>query len=283
MTDQTEEQENAEITTYRKDCRMDTQERSDLLEIDIMRLAKLLWQRAWIIIVSMILLGAIFFSYAMFFVTPQYKSSAMLYVNNTTVKVGSTAFSISASELNAAKTLLDLYVVILKSRVTLEEVIERADLDYTYESLYNMVRAGSVNGTEIFKVEVTTSDPDEAKLIVDTIVQILPDRIAEIVDGSSVRLVDEAVTAAGRSGPSYTRYASIGMVVGMLLGCAIIIVPTMLDTTVWSEEYLAQKYGDIPILAVVPDGSSDKKYFKYYRNYYGYGRSVSNKGNGQVK
>jgi len=262
---------------------MDNQERDDILEIDIMRLLKLLWQRAWIIIIAMILLGAIFFSYAVFFITPQYKSSAMMYVNNTTLKVGSTAFSISSSELSAAKTLLDLYVVILKSRVTLEEVIEQADLEYTYESLYSMVKAGSVNGTEIFKIEVTSADPEEAKLIVDTIVQILPERIAEIVDGSSVRLVDHAVTAAVRSGPSYTRYASIGMVIGLLLGCAVIVVPTLLDTTVWNEEYLTQKYGDIPVLAVVPDGSSDKKYFKYYKKYYGYGDFRPARGNEQKR
>ncbi len=247
---------------------MDNQERDEILDIDIMRLVRLLWRRAWIMIIAMILLGAIFFSYALFFVTPQYKSSAMMYVNNTSLKVGSTSFSISSAELNAAKTLLDLYVVILKSRVTLEEVIEKAELEYTYENLYNMVRAGSVNGTEIFKIEVTSDDPEEAKIIVDTIVEILPDRIAEIVDGSSVRLVDHAVTASVRSGPSYTKYASIGMVVGLLLGCCIIIVPTLLDNTVWNEEYLMQKYSDIPILAVVPDGDSDKKqYHKYYGKY----------------
>ena len=206
-----------------------------------------------------------------------------MYVNNTSLKVGSTTFSISSSELNAAKTLLDLYVVILKSRVTLEEVIELADLDYTYETLYPLVKAGSVNGTEIFKIEVTSSDADEAKLIVDTIVQVLPERIAEIVDGSSVRLVDRAVTATKRSGPNYTQYALVGMLFGVLVGCGIIVVPTLLDTTVWSEEYLTQKYVDIPVLAVVPYGGSDKKYYKYYKQYYGYGGSGPSRGNTQEK
>jgi len=96
---------------------MNTQERNDEIEIDLMRLVKLLWSKVWIIALSMILLGSILFSYAMFFISPLYKSSAMMYVNNSSIKVGSTSFSISSSELSAAKTLLDLYVVILKTRV----------------------------------------------------------------------------------------------------------------------------------------------------------------------
>jgi len=251
---------------------MNTQERNDEIEIDLMRLVKLLWSKVWIIALSMILLGSILFSYAMFFISPLYKSSAMMYVNNSSIKVGSTSFSISSSELSAAKTLLDLYVVILKTRVTLEEVIERADLEYTYEQLYNMVSAGSVNGTEIFKITVTSADPDEDEKIADTIVEVLPDRIAEIVDGSSVRLVDHAVRATRRSSPDYSRYAMIGMLSGLVLSCAAIIIFDLMDTTVRSEEYLAQKYSDIPILAVVPNISSSKK---HSYGYYGDGRSTS--------
>jgi len=119
---------------------------------------------------------------------------------------------------------------------------------------------------------VTSADPDEAEKIADTIVEVLPDRIAEIVDGSSVRLVDHAVRATRRSSPDYSRYAMIGMLSGLVLSCAAIIIFDLMDTTVRSEEYLAQKYSDIPILAVVPNISSSKK---HSYGYYGDGRSTS--------
>ncbi len=249
---------------------MNNRTKNDEIEIDLLHLVKLLWSKAWLIVISMILLGAVMFSYAMFFITPLYESTAKMYVNNTSIKVGSTSFSISSSELSAAKTLLDLYVEILKTRTTLEEVIRRAELEYTYEQISSMISAGSVNGTEIFRITVTNSDPAIAEKIADTIVEVLPDRIAEIVDGSSVRLVDHAVLPTRRSSPSYTRYASLGMAAGAVLSCIAIIVFDLMDTSVRSEEYLAQKYSDIPVLAVVPDIRNARKYgygsYRYYKD-----------------
>lgn len=238
------------------------------MEIDLLRLVKVLWQKAWIIILCMILLGVTAFSYALFFVTPQYQSRAMMYVNNSSLSLGGTSFSISASELTAAKSLLDVYIIILNSRVTMEKVLDEAGLDYTYEQISGMVRAESVNSTEVFQIIATSSDPAEAELIVDTIVKILPDRIADIVDGSSVRLVDQAVLPTHRSSPSYTKYAMIGMILGFVLSCGVIIVLDLMDTTIHDEEYLDQKYG-IPVLAVVPDAYGSKighSYSQYYTN-----------------
>lgn len=254
---------------------MNNQTKTEGTEIDLLHLIKLLWHRAWIIVLCMVLAGAIALSYAIFFVTPMYKSTAMMYVNNSSFSVGDTSFSISSGELSAAKSLLDIYVIILKTRTTLEQVIEEADLDYTYEQLSGMVSASSVNSTEVFSITVTDENPAEAELIVDTIVRVLPDRISDIVDGSSVRLVDDAVLPTRRSSPSFTMYSVVGMAIGLVLSCAVIIIIDMLDTTVRDEEYL-KSYG-IPILAIVPDVSDTKRgrYGYYYSSYSygGYGRT----------
>lgn len=238
---------------------------NDEIEIDLLHIVKILWQKIWIIIISMVLLGAALFSYAVFMITPQYQAKAMMYVNNSSISIGATSFSLS--ELSAAQSLLDVYVIILQSRTTLEKVIEKANLDYTYEQLASRVTAESVNETEIFRIVATSSNPAEAELIVDTIVEILPDRIAEIVDGSSVRVVDYAVLPTQRSSPSYTRYAMIGLLLGFVLSCGAIIVLDLMDTTVRSEDYLYQKYSNIPMLAVVPDAHDTHKgsYSYYYK------------------
>jgi len=241
---------------------MNNQTMNEEIEIDLLHLVKILWQKAWVIVICMILAAVIAFSYAFLFVTPQYKARAMMYVNNSSISLGATSFSLS--ELNAAKSLLDVYIIILQSRTTLEEVIEEADLDYTYSQLASMVSASSVNSTEVFEITVTCPDPAKAELIVDTIVEILPDRIADIVDGSSVRIVDNAVLPTHRSSPSYTRYAMIGLILGLVASCGVIIVIDLMDTTVRSEEYLYQKYG-MPVLAVVPDaGDLNKGSYSYY-------------------
>jgi len=255
---------------------MNNQFDNNEIEIDLLHLVKILWQRAWIIVLTMIFLGGMAFSYAFFLVTPQYQAKAMMYVNNSSFSLGGTSFSISSSELSAAKSLLDVYVIILQSRTTMEEVLEETGLDYTYEEISKMVSASSVNSTEVFQIVATSSIPQEAELIVDTIVKILPDRIADIVDGSSVRLVDHAVLPTQRSSPSYTKYAAIGLVLGFVLSCGLIIIFDLLDTTIRDEEYLYQRY-NIPVLTVVPDAYETKK--GAYSYYYGQDTTVEKKEN----
>ncbi|MBR2848694.1 MAG: hypothetical protein IKB87_04475 [Clostridia bacterium] len=237
----------------------------DFVEIDLLDMLRLLWQNIWSIIISVILCGSIAFSTAMFSIEPQYTSSAMMYVNNHSISQGASAYAISASQISAARSLLDLYVIILESRTTLETAIEKADLPYTCGQLRNIVSAKAVDDTEIFSISATCANPDDAKLIVDTLVEILPDRIAAVVDGSSVRVLDRASLPSTPSSPSYTRYGVVGMLLGALISCAFIIIRDMMNTTVRDEDYLRYRY-NIPILAVVPDvfGSSGKSYgYKY--------------------
>lgn len=247
---------------------MNTQVDNNEIEIDLLHLVKVLWRKAWVIAISMILIGGIAFSYALFFVTPQYEAQAMMYVNNSSLSLGGTSFSISSGEISAAKSLLDVYVIILKSRVTMDRLVDKTGVDYDYEELSKMITASSVNGTEVFEITATSEDPAEAELLVDTIVDILPDRIAEVVDGSSVKVVDFAILPTERSSPSYTKFAAIGMLLGLVLSCGVLIVLDLMDTTIRSEDYLMQRYSDVPILALVPDANNTKRgsYSQYYRD-----------------
>lgn len=234
------------------------------IEIDLLRLMERMWHWAWAIVLAMAAGGALLFSYAYFIVTPMYRATALLYVNNSSISVGST--SISLSDLSASQTLVDTYLVILKSRLTLNEVIERAGLEYTYEELCEMIEAQAVDATEIFEVSVLSSDPAEAERITNTIVDVLPEKIADIVDGSSVRTVDYAVIPLEKDSPSITMYTAIGLAMGLVLSCLVLLVAEACDEQIHDADYLLQSY-DLPVLAVIPDLLS-KKTDKYGANYY---------------
>lgn len=235
-------------------------QKEEYVEIDLLHLAKALWHRAWVIILSMVLCGSAAFFCTCFLVTPLYKSSALMYVNNSSRAVDST--SVSQADLSASQTLVETYIVILKTRLTLNEVIEQAGLEYTYEELRDMISASSVNSTEIFEITVTSPDPAEAECIANTIVQVLPEKISEIVEGSSVRTVDFAVRPIRRSSPSITRNAAVGCMIGMILSCGAIALLELLDERVRDEEYLIQTY-HLPVLAAVPDLMKSGEPFKY--------------------
>lgn len=238
-------------------------QQSQFYEIDLMQLLYALWHRVWIIIIAAILCGGIAFSYVTFMVRPKYQAEAMIYVNNSSFSLGNTTYSISSGELAAAQSLVDTYIVILKTRNTLNEVIEKAGLNYSYQQLYGMISAKPINNTEVFSITVTDYDPKEAERIANIIADILPDKIADIVDGSSMRVVDYAVVPSVKSSPSISKYTMIGAFMGILLACAAIILKEITDTQIHGEDYLIKNY-DIPVLAIIPNLSSSKNTSYYY-------------------
>ena len=240
------------------------------VEIDLMQLFKALLKKSWAIILAAVIFGSCMLAYTVLFVTPLYKARTLMYVNNNAVSVGDVKMSISSGDLNAAQSLVDTYTIILGTRTTLDDVIEIANLTYNYEQLKEMISAAPVDGTQIFYIDVTSPKPEEAELIANTIGQILPEKIASIVEGSSARIVDYAVVPAKKDSPRITKNTILGMLVGIVIACGIIIVQELMDDEVHDADYLTDTF-DIPVLAVVPELTLNSTGCDYYK--YGYGKS----------
>lgn len=239
-------------------------ENNSTIEIDLRRIMAVLWRHVWVMLLVGVLLAAAAFSYAWFFVTPTYAASTQLYVNNT---YGENTVGFSSSQLTAAQDLADTYMVILESRSVLEDVREQTGLDYSYKQLKSMISASAVNETEVFQINVISTNYKHAAIIANSLAEVLPAKISAVVDGSSVRVVDYAVENPNPVGPNYQRYGLLGALVGIILTAAVIVVIDVTDTSITSEEYLTHKYSKIPLLVVIPNTDNSKS-GSYYRGYY---------------
>ena len=239
-------------------------------DIDLKHIFTLLISKLWLILLTGLIGAACMFYYASNMLTPKYQSSAMFYVNNNNINIGSTSFSISSADISASQSLISTYSAILKTRNTLETVIEKSQLKYSYSQLVSMLSASSVNGTEIFRVTVTATDPVEACKIANGITEVLPDKISEIVTGSGARIVDYAVVNPNKVFPVTTKYVGMGLLAGAGFACVLIVLLDLLDDTITSDSYLLNTYPDIATLAVIPNLLEKKKnyYYKYNRRYY---------------
>ena len=249
------------------------QNKQEEQEIDLLKLLKVLWKRIWIIGAAALVGGIAFFLFTFFFITPKYQSSALLYVNNNSLNIGSTKLNISSGDITASSSLIDTYAVILKSRTTLEQAIREGALPYNYDQLRQKVAGGAEGKTPVFKITVTDSNPEMAAHICNTIVEIMVDErsgISAIVEGSSVSVIDYAVVASKKSSPSLSKNAVVGMLLGFVVACGVIILISLMDTTIREENYLIETYKDIPVLANIPNLFADTS-----GGYYGYGSSYA--------
>ena len=254
----------AESVRLERETCMNTNQNEEL-EIDLLRLFRALWKKALAIVLAAAIFGAGSLAYTVMFIRPRYKAEALMYVNSSNISLGSAKVSISSSELSAAQKLVDTYIVIMNTRTTLEEVIRQSGVSYKYEELKTMINAEAVNGTEIFRIEVTSTDPQEAELLANTIAKVLPEKIASIVEGTSARIVDHAVVPTRKASPNITQNTMIGAIFGFLLACGIVVITEQLNDQIQDSDYLSQTY-DLPVLAVIPDLLSHKSDHEYYQS-----------------
>lgn len=267
-------------------------DKDEVYEIDLLKIAKLLFSRAFLIIIITVLCAGLALTCALELAVPQYTASVLMYVNNSSFSIGGTSVNFSSGDISAAKSLVSTYCTILTTRLTLEEVIDQANLNYTYEELKNAITAGAVNDTEIFKISVETPDAELSCKIANTIAKVLPQKISAVVDGASVRVVDLAVTPRTMSSPSYKKITLIGGVIGFIITCAWLVIGNLVNERVDTEDWLRDKYGEkYPLLAVIPDevavseenerygkyGKYGKysRYSRYYKHYYGHYNSYT--------
>ena len=241
----------------------ETTERNEVIEIDLQRLLNAVLSKVRLVVIVSVLCAVLAFLGTFFFITPMYQSSAMFYVNNSSISLGDAAMSITTGDISASRGLVKSYIVILNTQETLNEVIDYADSSRTYAELKNMISAEAVDSTEIFQVVVTSSDPKEAEQLADAIAYIMPKRIASIIEGTSAKVVDSAVLPSRPSSPSYTKNTLIAFVLGMMMTVAIIVLQDLFDITVRDEEDL-QRSCKHPVLAAVPDMMSPSKGGYYY-------------------
>ncbi len=239
--------------------------------IDWRYLLRALWKRALIIFLAGIIAATAAFVYVEKFEDDQYSSSVMLYVNNQSLSIGSGSLSISASDLAASQSLIDTYIAILMNRTTMEEVAERSNLGYSWGQLMGMVSTSEIEGTEVFQVTVTTTDPFEAALIANCISEVLPERIETIIEGTSMRIVDSAIENPSRVSPKPTSTAIKFFIIGFMAAAAVFVLIIILDDTIRSDDYILETY-EVPVLSKIPnlgnESSSPKALTGKHRGYY---------------
>lgn len=218
------------------------------IEVDLFAVIQLLWKRKWVIMVSGLVSAIISLLAAVLFITPLYSASVTLYANNSNSSDINT--SITSQDINASVQLVDTYAAIILSDPVLDQVIELNGLDTTGKELLDCIEITSVNNTEVFKITVDYSSPETAANIANSIATIAPIKIADIVEGCSVKIVSNAKVPTDKSFPSNKMALLIGLVFGVAISILTIFITALLDTRIKSESDLQE--WNYPVLGVIP-------------------------------
>ena len=243
---------------------------NEVIEIDLQKLFMRWLANWWLIAFCGIFFACGSLIYTKQCITPLYKANITAYVNN--VRAGNQVESISSSSISTSKQLVQTYIRIISSDSVLNKVAETAKVDYDANKIRGMLSAEQVGETELFKVYVSNADPQMATRIANAIAEVIPTEIANIVEGSSTKIIDYATVPKMRYTPSYTRNTVLGGIVGGVSAVALVTIAFLLDVRIKEAEDLVSQY-DYPILGQIPnfDQVSTKRTHKSGYGYtYGY-------------
>lgn len=251
-------------------------------EIDLTELFGALLKRIKFILFLTIVAGAIAFSIAKFVMPLKYTSSISMYVKNSD---SNTSENLQINDINAQKSLVSTYIVILQHDAVIDEIGDRLIKEYgadaledylTVEegddgkahintnSLRSCIAMSAEQDTEVMLISVTTKSPELCVSICDAMEKVGPEKIKRVTQAGSVETIGAAKLPTGPSGPNIKRYTLIGAVLGFVLAAAIVILGFMLDTTIRTGDDVKTRF-DFPILGEIPDIESKETKGGYYK------------------
>ena len=216
---------------------------NDEVEIDIGHILSILWEKILLIIATGIIVGLAGFLVSKFLITPKYESETKLYVLN---RANDSATTLSDVQLSTQLT--KDYQILVTSAPVMNQVIKELGLNMKASELASTISVDTPSDTRVLQITVTSDDPKRAKDIAD---KVSSKKICDIMKIEQVNVIEEGSLSEEPAVDTVQKWTLIGLALGIVLSCAVIIIRSMLDDTVKTTEDV-EKYFDLSTLAVIP-------------------------------
>jgi len=224
--------------------------RDDEIEIDLGALFFELLGHWKMIMLSAMLTGIIGLVFSLFLITPQYQSTSELYVLSKSTSITSLA------DIQMGTNLTNDYMVVVKGRPVLEQVIRNLSLEETYNELKEKVALNNPSDSRILQITVTDPKPDRAKLIADEIAEIASNFISVKMDQDPPTIISYGYSDGEPVSPNVLMNTAVGILVGGFLAVAIVVITYLLNDTIMNAEDVERKLG-LNLLGTLPYEESE--------------------------
>lgn len=221
------------------------------IEIDLKKIFDMIKKKAIFIVIITLIGGVIAGCYTNFCVTPQYTATAKLYAWSDNDNVIGSSSSVTSSQVDAAETLVNTYLVAVESDTLLDKVADKLDNDMTAKDIRRMMSCSQINETIAFQISITSPNPKLSAQVVNAIADTCPDVIVKILKVGGVEIIDRAKEPTRPSSPSLKKNVLIGAMAGFIISFAFFFLQELLDTSIKDEEDLKKEF-EIPVLGTVP-------------------------------
>ena len=159
--------------------------------------------------------------------------------------------TITNSDIQVNRNLVETYTQIIKSRKILSTVISQLGLTYSESALANNVSVSAITDTDIIKISVSDVNNQLAADIANEIARVFMEDIKTRYNLQNVSVLDEAVAESSPYNVNIAKEIVLYILIGVVLGCAIVFVMFYFDTSIKSSTEIEEKFG-LAVLGNVP-------------------------------
>jgi len=158
----------------------------------------------------------------------------------------------SLADLQIGSQLTKDYRVVTTSRPVLQEVIDNLNLDMKYEELNKKITLDNPSDTRILSITAIDPDPVRAKAIVDQVASVSSEHIANIMEMTPPKVIEEGIVAEEKISPHVQKNAIIGALAAVFVVCGLVVLEVVLNDTIKTEEDV-EKYLQLSVLSSIPE------------------------------
>lgn len=247
---------------------------SYLREITLSDLWRIFIHRLWIMILAMVLVIGATVTYDKLTYVPKYNSTATLYILKqqnelTTNRQDYEDFTLALKVVNDCNHML-------KSHVVLDTVVANLGLNMSYSALRGSISTSNPEESRILEVTVVADTPENAKRIVDNVCDVGVSEITKAMGFKQVNLIEYGIlNTSPCNAPSTMSYILMGLV-AMIAVYAVYLLTYLFDDRLKTDEEIERAL-ELTVIGDIPNADEHKsnrygyyKYGKYGR--YGYGK-----------
>ena len=116
-----------------------------------------------------------------------------------------------------------------------------------------MISFSSAEDAQILTLTVINPNPEHAYIIANAIADTAPIKATEIMDGSSVKVIDYAEQPLRPFSPTVFKNTVLGLILGFVISIGIAVLIEITDESIREENDIRKLYPDVPIIGTVPE------------------------------
>ena len=225
---------------------VDDAKQDDDVEIDLLEILYVLKSKFLVLLTVGLMAACLCGLVTKFAMTPVYTStSSMLVLSKETTLT-------SLADIQFGTSLTKDYTVLIKCTPVLEQVIKNLNLEMDSSDLSENITIENPSDSRILEISVKNTDPEMAKAIVDEIANVASSYIGDKMEVIPPKIIEIGKIPTVQSSPSMKKNVILGFLLGIVAATVVVVVITIMDDTLKSEDDVA-KYLGVSVLAVVPD------------------------------